>query len=144
MLLLLTYKLRSQFAFYDKKNITPEKLANSIQSEGIHVILRKSKDGQLYGITYVDHKTQCVFNGSSLGKDFSAKGILERCEQSISYNGKYPNISSSLSPENTQNLASNEYLKTKPIELLMRTENYNDYVPKHIKQKKKRRLRRGI
>lgn len=133
-----------RFAFYDKKNITPEKLANSIQSEGIHVILRKSRDGQLYGITYVDHKTQCVFNGSSLGKDFSAKGILERCEQSISYNGKFKNISSSLSPENTQNLASNEYLKTKPIELLMRTENNNDYVPKHLKQKKKRRLRRGI
>ena len=54
-----------------------EKLADRLKSEGIHVVLRKSKDGQLYGITYVDHTTQCVFNGSSLGKEFSAKGILE-------------------------------------------------------------------
>ncbi|OXA73014.1 relaxase [Flavobacterium aquidurense] len=133
-----------RMAFFNKKIISPEKLADCLANQGINMVLRKSKDGQLYGITYVDHKTQCVFNGSSLGKDFSAKGILERCKQSISYNGKHQNISSSLSPENTQNLASNEYLKTKPIELLMRTENYNDYVPKHLKQKKKRKLRRGI
>ena len=31
-----------------------------------------------YGITYVDLKTKCVFNGSDVGKEYSAKGILER------------------------------------------------------------------
>jgi hypothetical protein len=27
----------------------------------------------------VDFKTKCVFNGSDLGKEFSAKGLMERC-----------------------------------------------------------------
>ena len=31
-------------------------------------------------MTYVDHTTKCVFNGSDLGKQYSAKAILERCE----------------------------------------------------------------
>ena len=31
----------------------------------------------IYGLTYVDHKTKTVFNGSDLGKEFSAKAILE-------------------------------------------------------------------
>jgi hypothetical protein len=64
---------------------SPEKLADRLKSEGIHVVLRKSNDGQLYGITYVDHVTQCVFNGSRLGKQYSAKGILERCEPTMSH-----------------------------------------------------------
>ena len=52
------------------------------------MVLRKSKDGQVYGISYVDHKSQCVFNGSSIGKQYSAKRILESCEQNISNNKK--------------------------------------------------------
>ena len=31
-------------------------------------------------MTHVDHTTKCVFNGSDLGKQYSAKAILERCE----------------------------------------------------------------
>jgi len=78
-----------RMAFYDGKIKSPEKLSEKLESEGIHMVLRKSKDGQLYGITYVDHKMQCVFNGSTLGKEFSAKGFLERCELSISYYEKH-------------------------------------------------------
>jgi hypothetical protein len=32
----------------------------------------------IYGITYVDHQTKCVFNGSHLGKQYSANGIQQR------------------------------------------------------------------
>jgi hypothetical protein len=32
----------------------------------------------IYGLTYVDFKSKCVFNGSDLGKEFSAKGLLEQ------------------------------------------------------------------
>ncbi len=37
----------------------------------------------IFGITYVDHRTKCVFNGSDLGKQYSAKGIQKRCVQPI-------------------------------------------------------------
>jgi len=49
-----------------------------LKAEKIDVILRENPDKILYGITFVDHKTLCVFNGSDLGKRYSAKGISER------------------------------------------------------------------
>ncbi len=51
----------------------------ALQKQGIATILRTNEAGQLFGITYVDHQTKCVFNGSDLGKKYSAKGIHEAC-----------------------------------------------------------------
>ncbi len=132
-----------RMAFYDEKMKSLGKLAKKLESEAIYMVLRKSKDGQVYGITYVDHKTQCVFNGSSLGKEYSAKGIMERCKQNILYNEKHCQKSISISSENIQISESKDYLKNNPIDILLRAENTNEYIPKH-KQKKKRRIYRGI
>lgn len=134
-----------RMAFHDGKITSTEKLGEKLKSEGIYVVLRKSNNGQLYGITYVDHKTQCVFNGSSLGKEFSAKGILERCEANNPANeNHYYQKSILIASENTKDLGLEHILKTTPLELLLRAENYNDSIPKQLKQKKKRRLRKGI
>ena len=50
----------------------------ALKKQGIDLVLRQNTGGQVYGITYVDHQTKCVFNGSELGKSYSAKVILER------------------------------------------------------------------
>lgn len=50
-----------------------------LRKAGIVVFFRRNESGFLYGITYVDHKTQSVFNGSALGTNYSAKAISERC-----------------------------------------------------------------
>lgn len=47
-------------------------------TEGIRTVCRYSKEGNLYGITYIDTGNRCVFNGSALGKQYSAKAISER------------------------------------------------------------------
>ena len=54
-------------------------LMRALQKENIHVVLRQNDNGVIYGITYVDHKTKCVFNGSHLGKQYSANAIQQRC-----------------------------------------------------------------
>lgn len=122
---------------------SPEQLAEKLKKEGIDIVLRKSLDGKLYGITFVDHKTKCIFNGSSLGKQYSAKGILERCELHVSQLEKHSQKSNIVFAENIQNLESN-HLKINPIDIFLSAENITDYVPKQFKQKKKRRIRRGI
>lgn len=38
----------------------------------ISVVFRENDQGRLYGVTFIDHNTRCVWNGSRLGKDFSA------------------------------------------------------------------------
>ena len=51
----------------------------ALEKEKISLIVRQNDSGMVYGLTYIDHNTKCVFNGSDIGKDFSAKSILEKC-----------------------------------------------------------------
>jgi hypothetical protein len=63
-----------------KSSATPlQNLVKALEKEGIATVLRQNEEGRIYGITYVDHKAKVVFNGSDLGKQYSAKAILERC-----------------------------------------------------------------
>lgn len=52
-------------------------LQEALKSEGVALVLRTSKNGLIYGLTYVDHRSKSVFNGSDLGKTYSAKAIQE-------------------------------------------------------------------
>jgi len=133
-----------KMAFYRESIFSIEKLSKVLEGESIHIILRKSGEGQLYGITYVDHKTRSVFNGSSLGKEFSAKGIQESCAMNIlEFERKHPNSISNNS-ENFQNVELKEYVKENLVDILLRGEKINEYLSKKFKQKKKRRIYRGI
>ncbi len=49
----------------------------ALKLEGVALVLRTSKTGLIYGLTYVDHRTKSVFNGSDLGKSYSAKAVQE-------------------------------------------------------------------
>lgn len=55
-----------------------DELMASLQKEKIHVVLRQNDKGFIYGLTYIDHHNKCIFNGSDLGKAYSATAILQR------------------------------------------------------------------
>lgn len=55
-----------------------KELEKILAGEGISMVKRESIEGFLYGITFIDHKTGGVFNGSALGKQYSAKQMQER------------------------------------------------------------------
>lgn len=48
-----------------------------LKAENIDVIFRRNADGRLYGATFIDHNTHTVYNGSRLGKEFSANKFHE-------------------------------------------------------------------
>ena len=50
----------------------------NMQKKHVSVLFRKNEEGRVFGVTYVDHKNHTVFNGSDLGKAYSATGLLER------------------------------------------------------------------
>jgi len=62
-------------------NLTERAFTNSMQKHGIDVLFRRSDGGQTYGITFVDHRTKTVFNGSELGKAYTAKAITAQFRQ---------------------------------------------------------------
>lgn len=68
-------------ALLKQRNISLQTLGRALEKEGINTVVRQNKDCIIYGLTYVDHHTKCVFNGSDLGKTYSAKGIMERCSE---------------------------------------------------------------
>lgn len=48
-----------------------------LSAKKIGVVYRVNAEGRCYGVTFVDHRTKCVFNGSDLGKAYSAKNLME-------------------------------------------------------------------
>ena len=54
-----------------------EELVALLKKEGIDVVFRENETGRVYGVTFIDHNRREVFNGSRLGKDFSANVFKE-------------------------------------------------------------------
>lgn len=124
-------------------------LAKLLEKEGIHTVFRRSTEGQLYGITYVDYTTKNVFNGSSLGKQYSAKAIEERCGFNIAGEEKRNQIYDKI-PSKESLIDNLQYQKdrltvpdlVKIIDGLIQGEYSSDYVPNQLKNKRKKR--RGL
>jgi len=43
-----------------------------LKNVGINTVLRRTADNRIYGITFIDHESRSVWNGSQLGKNLSA------------------------------------------------------------------------
>ncbi|WP_281670780.1 relaxase/mobilization nuclease domain-containing protein [Rikenella microfusus] len=56
---------------------TPDRFAAQLRIEHIDVVFRTNKAGRIYGVTFIDHNTRTVANGSRLGKDLSANVFHE-------------------------------------------------------------------
>jgi hypothetical protein len=51
---------------------TRKDFEKALNKQNISVLFRENEGGRIYGATFIDHTQKCVFNGSRLGKDFSA------------------------------------------------------------------------
>ena len=52
---------------------------------GIGVVYKRECSRALYGVTFIDHNTGVVLNGSRLGKEYAANAIVDRLENSRQY-----------------------------------------------------------
>lgn len=114
----------------------------ALKKEGIAALVRQNADGIIYGITYVDHRTKCVFNGSAIGKPYSAKGIWERCMDEDLQAGQRKN-----SPEkqqgktqypakqNTEPTTAHDNQIVSLLEPLLQPEKTPEYIPFQFRKK---------
>lgn len=49
-----------------------------LKAQSIEVVFRTNTQGRIYGVSFIDHKNHCAFNGSALGKDFAANAFHQR------------------------------------------------------------------
>lgn len=62
-----------------------EELQYNLFRSGIGVVYRENAAGRLYGVTFIDHNTGVVLNGSRLGKEYAANAIVDRLENPHRY-----------------------------------------------------------
>jgi hypothetical protein len=90
-----------------------ESFIEKLLDQNITTVLRQNKEGRLYGITFIDHRTRTVFNGSAIGKAFSIGGICQQLKQSPGQLSTQQSVSINI----TENLVLSELLKPEHISI---------------------------
>jgi len=58
--------------------ITRNTFVAELQKRNVVTLFRQNEQGFIYGVTFIDHYNKTVFNGSDIGKLYSAKALTER------------------------------------------------------------------
>ena len=61
-----------------RNNRNRKELEQQLKKQGIDVVFRQNDSGRIYGVTFIDHDSRVVLNGSRLGKEYSANVFNER------------------------------------------------------------------
>lgn len=76
-----------------------------LQEQGINTVVRRNDTGRVYGITFIEHNSKTVWNGSRLGKEFSANVFNDWWNNGIKPEIKTgSNKKTSLKPSITENI----------------------------------------
>lgn len=120
-------------------------LREKLEKEKIQLICRTNPEGIIYGLTYIDHENKYVFNGSKLGKAYSAKAIQERFQ--IETKQSFKETKKALlernyysKPDNFQ--PSNNFHNTF-LEVLLQAENSYDTLPYQLKKTRRKKRRKN-
>jgi hypothetical protein len=67
-----TPMIRSTIAHAMKATRNREQFITLLKNNGVDTVFRINDTGRLYGATFIDHNRKEIYNGSALGKEFSA------------------------------------------------------------------------
>lgn len=132
---------------------TMKELMEHLNQKNIYTLLRQNAEGRLYGITFVDNQNKVVFNGSDLGKGYSASAIQSRLGNADKNTMKQEETKSGsssgsaqkhLTQQKLQDKAITESAKTEsPLDVLLSTKEQYDNVPGSLMKKKRRKKKRN-
>jgi len=130
------------------ETLTKATFIGELQKQKIALTFRQNEQGFIYGATFIDNKSKSVFNGSDLGKAYSAKALTEHFGiadkektylKPLSQQKTYLKLGNGESNKSyLEPMAPTNYLKS----LLGQSET--DYAPGTGEKKKKRKPGRGF
>lgn len=107
----------------------------------VDLVLRRNESGRIYGVTFIDHTSRTVLNGSRLGKEFSANALEAR------FNVAQPGLSEEVQPHIATSAPEPDTDGKVLGGLFSAIEPETSFVPRHPRlhkpDKKKRRRRYG-
>lgn len=121
-----------------------EAFKQSLEKEKIGLAIRQNDNGIVYGLTYIDHNTKSVFNGSDIGKEYSAKGILEKfgTTQSLipekANEQKQPNKEETFTVDIDKSKESKQDL-FKALDVVITPQEQFNYLPYDLRKHKRKR-----
>lgn len=80
-----------------------------LAEQGINVVVRRNDTGRIYGMTFIDHNSKSVWNGSRLAKELSANTLNKYWNNGAKQEAKAPVLPSLKIPiQNSENLSTEE------------------------------------
>jgi hypothetical protein len=131
----------------NQKPNTLNGLKSTLEKESISMVTWKNKENIIYGITYIDHKTKCIFNGSELGKQYSAKSIVNRCKMEIKTQEKPGIKNEQMVHRNEKEIVNSPFINadiSKSLNSLSEPIQTGNYIPYQLKKSKKKKKKRRI
>jgi hypothetical protein len=129
-----------------------KELMEYLKKKNIYTLLRQNAEGRLYGITFVDNQNKVVFNGSDLGKGYSAAALQSRLatanEKSITQDetkggGSSGTIQKEIGQQKQQNKTIAATTKNEGLlEVLLSTKEQYDNTPNNLLKKKRKKKRK--
>lgn len=128
-------------------------LVTKLEQKQIYTVLRKNAEGRLYGITFVDNQNKVVFNGSDLGKGYSAAALQSRLgngNESTLTKGEVHSDSPSDSLQKDISLQKQQEKTIAPaikseglLDVLLSTKEQYDNTPSSLLKKKRKKKKKN-
>ncbi|HUC80950.1 MAG TPA: relaxase/mobilization nuclease domain-containing protein [Flavisolibacter sp.] len=137
-------KTAIEFVLHQKPQSLTELVAG-LKDEKITTALRENAAGFVYGITFIDHRTGAVFNGSDLGKGYSAAALQERIKDKAATLGQPEKLVTKSPQKNITRSSDKDISKSKnttpsqPLADLLKTEKDEGRIPYEFRKKKKKK-----
>jgi Relaxase/Mobilisation nuclease domain len=126
-----------------------KELMEYLKQKNIYTVLRQNAEGRLYGITFVDNQNKVVFNGSDLGKGYSAAALQSRLATANENTIKQDETKSGSSSGSMQNDVTPQKHQEKTItattksegliDVLLSTKEQYDNTPNNLLKKKRKK-----
>lgn len=135
------------------KSVTIAQFTASLKVQNIMPVLRQNDLGIVYGITYVDNDAKCVFNGSDLGKGYSAAAVQGRLSAEAD-NKKQENAERAernegstkekrkMQGQKAQHATAFVAKRVSVLDILLSAKEQNENVPANLLNKKRKKKRR--
>ena len=127
-------------------------LVATLNQKNIYTVLRQNAEGRLYGITFVDNQNKVVFNGSDLGKGYSAAALQSKLavvnENPLAQDETKGSSSSGvLLKENDLNKQQDKTISTTTknenlLDVLLSTKEQYDNTPNNLLKKKRKKKKK--
>lgn len=133
---------------------TMKELTEQLKQKNIYTVLRQNAEGRLFGITFVDNQNKVVFNGSDLGKGYSAAALQSRLAAGTekSLNNDETKGSSSGSSNQKEMGQQKQQDKTiplttkrdSPLDVLLSTKEQYNNIPNSLLKKKRKKKNQNL